>query len=567
MMGLGDAYQESTDTVLRVMAARPIEPEAPKPKHSAWTTLPRAVTAAAAEVGGNIMDVVGAYGQVSAAYGQNQLIPDTPEVRKQRVEVFDKLQNDGIDWRTDESKQAYFFARDLRPDPMTAWKGENIFFGLVKGLTKAIGAGVALGPAGGAAAFGTSEGMTTSEDLAAQGVDQETRMKVGAVTGALNAAGMALPVAGKTLAQTAALIAVGGPGSFIAQQQAIRSILENADYHALAQQYDPLDPTGLALATLLPAGFAAWAKGGAIKAAMAGKQKAPEVSGPAPTPEQIDAVMVHNLTAARDAHEATPAAKSEAEMWRGHVTENQNFKDWFGDSKAVDSEGKPLVLYHGTTADFQVFDKLLLGSSHGADSAKQGFFFTGDPAVASDYAGQGVGANVLPVYLKMTNPKIIDFNEHHAMSLDAAISNAKTAGHDGFVIKNIHDGTSLETAKVSDLYVAFEPEQIKSAIGNGGRFDKNSGSLTDNQFDASPTPQANADHHIASIIDRAEALKAQQPDMPVALREDGTPARLADELDAIRRQARDGTDTEFGVDDAPLLKVAAECFLSMGSAA
>lgn len=406
-MGLLDAYQDSTDTALRVMAARPLEAETPKPKHSAWSTIPRAVIAATAEVAGTIADVAGAYGQVSAAMGQNAnpLLPDSAEDRKQRLDAYDKLKSDGIDWRAGEP--AYGFARDLRPDPLTAGAAENIVFGLTKGLTKAIGAGVALGPMVGAGAFGASEGMTTADDLAEQGVDVTTRTKVGAVSAGINAVGMALPVAGKTLAQTAALVAAGGPGSFVAQQAASRAILENADYHQQAQQFDPLDPTGLALATLLPAGFAAWAKGGQIKAALSGRRT---------TQTEADAAMVQNLTAARDAHE------------------------------------------------------------------------TSDPAAL---------AELLP-------------QEKKAMPAELPPMEASVA----------------ETPSV-----------------------------------------AAADPLIGSILGRIETLKTEQPDMPVALREDGTPARLAEEIDAIRRQAREGTDTEFGLDDAPLLKVAAECFLSIGAAA
>ena len=46
-----------------------------------------------------------------------------------------------------------------------------------------------------------------------------------------------------------------------------------------------------------------------------------------------------------------------------NITESQQFKRWFGDwqsnpkraSKVVDKEGKPLVVYHGTNAEFYVF--------------------------------------------------------------------------------------------------------------------------------------------------------------------------------------------------------------------
>lgn len=32
------------------------------------------------------------------------------------------------------------------------------------------------------------------------------------------------------------------------------------------------------------------------------------------------------------------------------------FKNWFKDSKIVDADGNPLVLYHGTERDFDTFD-------------------------------------------------------------------------------------------------------------------------------------------------------------------------------------------------------------------
>ena len=34
----------------------------------------------------------------------------------------------------------------------------------------------------------------------------------------------------------------------------------------------------------------------------------------------------------------------------------ENFWLWFGASGAIDRQGRPLVLYHGTASDFTVFD-------------------------------------------------------------------------------------------------------------------------------------------------------------------------------------------------------------------
>lgn len=74
------------------------------------------------------------------------------------------------------------------------------------------------------------------------------------------------------------------------------------------------------------------------------------------------------------------------------------FKKWFGDwekaaeespsaaktnsSKIVDENGEPKVVYHGSPYRFFRFDKARLGQSTGADSAKEGFFFTDNKDLA-----------------------------------------------------------------------------------------------------------------------------------------------------------------------------------------
>ena len=547
-MGLLDAYADSTENVLNVMAARPVDPEPAKPKHSAWSAIPRAVASAATEIGGNIIDTAAAYGQVAAASGglTPGFDPDQTKNRAASVEAMDKLKTEGIDWRTEESQTQYAYARDLRPDPVTAGHAENLVFGLTRGLTKAVGAATTLGPVAGALAFGGSEGMTDADALAAQGVDLATRTKVGAVSAAMNAAGVALPVAGKTLAQTVGLVAVGGPLSFMTQQQATRSILEAADYHDIAKQYDPLDPVGLTVATLVPAGFAAAARAGARSGA-----KAPDI---VPTRDDIDAAMVHNLTATRDAYEATPPEKFAAELWRGPVTENPNFKAWFGDSKVAGEDGSPMVVYHGTPwPEFDEFSLKNAGKNTGNSPDDVAFHFTNNPATASYYADVG-GPNgaVLPVYVSLKNPMRIIENVINRSDIEAA----KQAGHDG-IISTTQRGTE---------YVAFDPAQVKSAIGNSGKFDPNSGSLTDR---IEPTAAAKPAEDVTPEIYRArvEQLATEQPDLVARLDEAGQPVRLADELDAVRKAAQEGTDTEFGALDAPLLKVAAECALATGTAA
>ncbi len=72
------------------------------------------------------------------------------------------------------------------------------------------------------------------------------------------------------------------------------------------------------------------------------------------------------------------------------VPETPEFKTWFGDSKVVDEEGKPLVVYHGTNNKFDAFDRR-------KNRTAADFYFTPYKEDASKY-GEPV-----PVYLKSEN--------------------------------------------------------------------------------------------------------------------------------------------------------------------
>lgn len=194
-------------------------------------------------------------------------------------------------------------------------------------------------------------------------------------------------------------------------------------------------------------------------------------------------------------------------------TETPAFKKWFGDSKVVDAGGKPLVVYHGTSTGFTEFDTQRIGQN-GSSFREQGFFFTDDAGLASDYANESAmrqrrkandrtwpkglpprgdadaAAAVMPTYLSLQNPMTLDMKGRAASAGKTAdaIEKAKERGHDGLIIVNVDDGTAGEKAKFSGsdtIYVAFRPEQIKSAIGNNGDFD---GANPDIRFSRAPEP-------------------------------------------------------------------------------
>lgn len=79
-------------------------------------------------------------------------------------------------------------------------------------------------------------------------------------------------------------------------------------------------------------------------------------------------------------------------------TESPEFKAWFGDSKVVDENGKPLVVYHGTDAKFDEFTEESIGSSSGQAFLGSGFYFSTSESVAKQY-----GKNVGGFYLKSDN--------------------------------------------------------------------------------------------------------------------------------------------------------------------
>jgi hypothetical protein len=70
------------------------------------------------------------------------------------------------------------------------------------------------------------------------------------------------------------------------------------------------------------------------------------------------------------------------------ITEKPEFKSWFGDSKAVDEDGSPKIVFHGTAKSFDVFDPNLTGARTIVDTGDFGkaAYFADSPEVAGGYA-------------------------------------------------------------------------------------------------------------------------------------------------------------------------------------
>lgn len=176
------------------------------------------------------------------------------------------------------------------------------------------------------------------------------------------------------------------------------------------------------------------------------------------------------------------------------------FKRWFGDSKVVDAEGKPLVMYHGTGSDFSVFDQKRIGSVWGAD--RMGFFFTDSKPQANTYAASSgltkqrtEGSTVMPTYLSIKRPVtlqvLMDFmgddtiaeryespievmddfrDDIEAMLLGDPQKNWAVNTESSTSKENAHDGIFFQLGGET-LAAAVDSSQIKSSIGNNGSFD------------------------------------------------------------------------------------------------
>ena len=155
---------------------------------------------------------------------------------------------------------------------------------------------------------------------------------------------------------------------------------------------------------------------------------------------------------------------------------SENFKRWFGDwesdpenaSKVVDENGEPKVVLHGTpNGDFYIFDSEKAGSNTDQGWLGTGFYFYGNaPEYASQYAGKN--GRVLQVYLDIKNPYIASVEESNrlAEANDPEMSRMfreqlEDEGYDGVYYNG----------DLNEEWVAFRPEQIKSATENNGDFD------------------------------------------------------------------------------------------------
>lgn len=203
-------------------------------------------------------------------------------------------------------------------------------------------------------------------------------------------------------------------------------------------------------------------------------------------------------------------------------TETRQFKRWFGKSKVVNTDGAPLVVYHGSDyyKDINIF-KRGKGGYLGS-----GIYFTTDKGNAKRYADKsGPGGRIYEAYLHIEKPfrvtssdpakeilheiygsdKVYEkraASQENASSLlkKSDIEKLRAKGYDGIEWK-MERGTETE-------YSVFEPTQIKSATDNIGTFDPSNPDIRYQRRDAEDIPAPifddNMDEDTRPEIDTAD---------------------------------------------------------------
>jgi hypothetical protein len=190
-----------------------------------------------------------------------------------------------------------------------------------------------------------------------------------------------------------------------------------------------------------------------------------------------------------------------------------NFWKWFGNSQVVDSQGRPIVAYHGTRADFGEFD---ISKSSPSNRFGPGFYFTTDKKTFDVYGESG---SVMPLYLRIENPingngltvaqintffdsvqvtrfpNGYDATEDHVTIKESMLANPSEAMHVlrqhtlyfsnsdwiGGLSRLGYDGI-VETVFGSPEYVVWHRNQIKSAIGNRGTYSLSSNNINEEDY-------------------------------------------------------------------------------------
>ena len=257
--------------------------------------------------------------------------------------------------------------------------------------------------------------------------------------------------------------------------------------------------------------------------------------------ENVELPKIGTQQSIRITEEMRQSVMYEGQPMFAKELEKEKFKKWFGNSKIVDENGNPLVVYHSTYDYFTEFKREVLGKSTKTNTDNKAAHNLAELGFWHSSKDIEVGNQTQANFLKIENPKhYYNLNEdawYEASNFDSSeewMDELKNDGYDGIIIDNDSEfgGTS---------YVVFEPSQIKSAIGNIGTFDSENKDIRfakELQFDPTGIPvESTMDKIRQKVQDRFLRLERLQKALNPNIREE-MDARLAQELYNGRAEAR-----------------------------
>ena len=264
---------------------------------------------------------------------------DFKPTQEQKEQVADRLRQD--------AKFARLKAQnDYTPNPETTGQAAMMIHGLTGSLAKAIGYTVATGGSGILAAplFGADLGLYEAGKLRDKGVDASTARTAGAITGTVNAVGMALPAAvGTSYVKSMLFGGAVNPLTDISEQASIKFVLDNANYSKQAQEYDPFDPVNLGVSAGMGIAFGALgARANRAQARYEAAEAAAQPSAPQ-TPEGQAAPTTNMNKSVLDSIQNRDRSSKESRLQMEKIAAAPNF-NLLRESRSLD-QGAPIIAY------------------------------------------------------------------------------------------------------------------------------------------------------------------------------------------------------------------------------
>lgn len=200
------------------------------------------------------------------------------------------------------------------------------------------------------------------------------------------------------------------------------------------------------------------------------------------TPEQVHAIRPNVIESQADYEKRLNDTYDQGGNLR---TDNAKFIEKFKNTKTVDKDGKIIRLYHATTSPDD-FDALVPGPT---GIFGRGVYLTDSAEAAGEMVRDKVGARVFPQYAAINNPLVTTakgFSADVATALNMtpeafskmlderiALGEKERDIFTDLLSKAGYDGVQIKYGDSESHYVAFNADQLESAVLEQGTFSQN----------------------------------------------------------------------------------------------